>query len=356
MADLGPLFGDKAIKGPIVVCYLKAHGRDIYLVGEKHTVNGTFESDNERHAVSQIAACVDPVTVCTELTFLQMQNWSYYCSEASGKMGYYGKSPMYTYGYCLFTRQLKETHNTIPIDSRKVSPYDLYTMIVDPDLYCFEHYIQNYTGMLPQVRLWAKQAEKAVIKNMQTRKSAISFLESLYMPDLDYPGWYKDLHKTITGQEINSPLRDRMAALKKKTPDVYKDLVQHMRSYYQRWARTPYTIALGKIQQQRHTLSPRLLRSKNKDALDLFVELTSYLLDLNFILEVFLSENKTVCLLAGLAHVEGIARFFSKETIHMKIDKDGNIPEGPAVHGVPGIANRISSLLKRLAKINHPIV
>lgn len=350
MAGLGPLFGTRPMKGPIVVCYLQTEGRDIYLIGEKHTVNGTFESDMDKHAVSQIAAYDNPVTLCTELTFLQMQNWSYYCSEVSGAMGYYGKSPMYTCGYFLFNRKLKETHSTIPIDSRKAAPYDIYTMIVDPELYCFEHYIQNYSAMLPQVRLWAKQAERSIINNMQTRKKAMAFLESLYMPGLDYPGWYKALHKTITSQDISSPLRDRMSALREKKPDVYEKLVQHMRSYYQRWARTPYTIALGKIQKERRTLSPRLVRSKNKDALDLFVELTSYLLDLNFILEVYLSENKTVCLLAGLAHVEGICRFFNKETIHMKMDKDGNMPEGHAVHGVPGLANRIPSLLKRLAK------
>ena len=108
-----------------------------------------------------------------------------------------------------------------------------------------------------------------------------------------------------------------MQQLQHEQPSTYKELVDHMQSYYYgRWARTPYSAAMDKVQAKRGTKNSRIQFSKNlrffekgsvgsklPDAKRLFIELTSYMLDLNVILDILLSEDKTFCVLAGLAHI-----------------------------------------------------
>lgn len=354
MVGLGPAFGTKEIKGPVVVCYLQIGGRDLYLVGEEHGTNGTFQHDIEKHVVNQMIEYSKKknITVYSEFTLLQLQNNCFHFSnmEAASEK-YYGDSPNGTYGYYVFNNSFSHPNKTVIIDSRKMTPYDIYIMIVDPSVYCFEHHYQTYFEMLPTVRKWAKQAEKAIINNIRTRRAAKAFLESLYMPGLDYPQWYKQLFMTITNSIPTSPLRDRMQQLQQQLPDAYHRLVNHMRTYYYgRWARTPYTVAMDRVQSARRTINTKMVASKKPNAKNLFVEITSYLLDLNAILEFLMSKDDTVFLMAGLAHVDAIAHFFDPfTTIYMKADKHGNIPSGDAMHAAPNLRNRAPNVLKELA-------
>lgn len=349
---LGSLFGTKAIKGPVCVCYLESDGKEFYLIGEEHHTNGTYENDLEKHVVAQMLESKKRLTVFSEFTVLQLRDsFMYYNDPQTKHKNYYGNSPNGTYGY-YFINNSTSIHKTVIVDSRKIPPYDIYTMIIDPSVYCFEHYYQNYIEMLPTVRKWAKQAEKAVVKHISNRTEAKAFLESLYMPDLDYPDWYKSLYKLINNTDPGDPLREKMKKLKLKNPTIYHEVTDHMRSYYyERWARTPYTIAMNKIEAMRLTTNSQMVGSKKPEAKRLFIELTSYLLDLNVILEFYLSEDKVFVLLAGLEHMGAIVRFFERKTnVYSKFDVNGNIPEGPAIHGIPNLTNRIPSILGNIAK------
>ena len=349
MGGLGDVFATKSIKGPILVCYLQFEGRDLYLVGEEHNINGKYENDLENHVIEQMFQYSKhkPITVFSEMTFLQMRE-----RFLSPSPHYYGHSPNATYGYYYWNNSFaRGSHKTTIADVRKVAPYDIYTMLVDPAVYCFEHYIQDYDNMLPTVRKWAKQAEKTIINKIRTRASAKAFLESLYMPGMEYPEWYKELYKTVTNREPDDPLKTKMQRLQEQSPSAYNDLVQHMRSYYYgRWGHSPYSVAFERIQSARRTKNSKMVASKKPGARMLFIELTSYLLDLNVILDFLLSEDKHVFVLAGLAHIAAIVSFFDgKAAVHFKFNKDGNIPEGPAIHGIPHLANHMPSLLKDIA-------
>lgn len=349
---LGSVFGTKAIKGPVCVCYLESDGKELYLVGEEHHTNGTYENDLEKHVVAQMLKSKKRLTVFSEFTLLQLRDsFMYYSNSQTGNKNYYGHSPNGTYGY-YFGNDLTSMHKTVIADARKIPPYDIYTMIIDPSVYCFEHYYQNYMEMLPTVRKWAKQAEKAVVKHISNRTEAKIFLESLYMPGQDYPLWYKSICKLINNSEPSNPLREKMEKLKSKDPTMYQNIVDHMRSYYYgRWARTPYTVAMNKIEGMRLTANSRMVGSKKPEAKRLFIELTSYLLDLNVILDFYLSGEKQFVLLAGLEHVGAIVDFFGqRSTVYSKFDKNGNIPEGPAIHGFPNLTIRIPSILGNIAK------
>ena len=346
---LGPIFGTNAIKGPILVCYMKVDNKELYLVGEEHNTNGTYEDDLDKHVVAQMLAYNKKLTVFSEFTVLQLRDsFMYFNNIQTKNKEYYGNSPNGTYGHYLFNNSTS-LHTIIIADSRKIPPYDIYTLIVDPSVYCFEHYYQNYIEMLPTVRKWAKHAEKTIVKNISTRAKAKAFLESLYMPGQDYPDWYKEIIREPSG--ASGQLREKMEKLKIKDLETYQELVDHMRSYYyNRWARTPYTVALNKIEAMRLTKNSRMVASKKPEAKRLFIELTSYLLDLNVILEFCLSEDKRFVAIAGLEHIGAIVKFFEKKTnIYSKFDKHGNIPEGPAIHGIPNLVNRIPSILGDIA-------
>lgn len=352
MVGLGPVFGTKEIKGPILVCFLQFDGRNLYLIGEEHNTNGTFQNDHDKHVVEQMRLYIqrtkEKFTVFSEFTFLQMrERFNYFTAMPTGSRKYYGYSPNGTYGYYYWNNLFAREHTqTIICDSRKTAPYDIYTMIIDPSVYCFEHFIQDYDKMLPTVRKWAKQAEKAIVKNIQTRSSAKAFLESLYMPDLDYPDWYK----ALTNNELSDPLRQKMRHLREVQPDMYHAVVEHMRSYYYgRWAKTPYTVALDKVQAVRRTANSRMVGSVHPASKRLFIELTSYLLDLTVILDFLLSKEKNGFVFAGLEHIGAIANFFAdKATVYSKFDKNGNIPSGHAVNGVPDLTNHIPSILDNI--------
>jgi hypothetical protein len=235
-----------------------------------------------------------------------------------------------------------------------MAPYNIYTLIVDPLVYCFENFMQDYENMLPHVRKWASQAEKAVVKNIRTRADAKAFLESLYMPGTEYPTWYTELYTSITGERAGSPLRQKMERLKQEQPSVYQELVEHMRSYYYgHWIRTPYTEAMYRTQSFRRTKKSRINGpGKNPGGKSLFIELTSYLLDLTVILDFLLSEDKTFFVLTGIEHTSAIVNFFeNKAAVFFKTSPDGNIPEGGAVQGIPDLENHIPEVLSRLVSL-----
>jgi hypothetical protein len=334
------------------VCFLQLEGKNLYLIGEEHNTNGTFQNDLDKHVVEQIRSYIqrtkEKITVFSEFTFLQMrERFTYFAALPSASTQYYGYSPNGTYGYYYWNNLFSREHTqTIISDSRKTAPYDIYTMIIDPSVYCFEHFIQDYDKMLPIVRKWAKQAEKAIVKNIRTRSSAKAFLESLYMPDKDFPDWYK----AMTNNELSDQLRQKMKHLREVQPDMYHKVVEHMSSYYYgRWAKTPYTAALNKIQAVRRTTNSRMVGSVNPASKRLFIELTSYLLDLTVILEFLLSTEKNTFVFAGLEHIGAIVNFFADKTIiYSKMNKNGNIPSGEALNGVPNLANQMPSILNNI--------
>lgn len=346
-------FWDTSDQRPHISVFFAIRWKNLYLIGEEHNTNGTFQNDLDKHVVEQIRSYVHRtkkhITVFSEFTFLQMrERFNYFTAAPISSKQYYGYSPNGTYGYYYWNNLFPRDHtHTIISDSRKTAPYDIYTMIIDPSVYCFEHFIQDYDNMLAAVRKWAKQAEKAIVKNIPTRSSAKAFLESLYMPDQDYPEWYKALPPN---NELSDPLRQKMKRLREVQPDMYHKVVDHMSSYYYgRWAKTPYTAAMNKIQAARRTANSRMVSSVHPASKRLFIELTSYLLDLTVILDFLLSNETNVFVFAGLEHVGAIANFFAdKAIVYSKCDKNGNIPSGHASQGVPHLANHMPSIFNNI--------
>ena len=343
---LGPLFGDKAIRGPIMVCYIPVGDRHLYLVGEEHNTNGTTNevSGKTRHVVDYIMSFPNKAACFVELSSSQLLQYASVVRDFQ-----ITPSPLYQYSYSYMMNQPKN-HHLVFADIRKFSPYDIYLLIIDPMTYALQRYKENVSNHVVTVKKWAKKAEKVILKHIKTRNSAKSFLESLFMPDMDYPDWYKELSREL-GQDLGSPLRSRMEALRSQNGDMYDKVVEHMRSYYSNWAVTPYSKAISKLERNRRTANSKMIASKNRDAKALFIELSSYLFDLEVILDFMYypdSSCKTFFVLSGAAHTKELARFFGVNAVYSKSDAYGNIPSGEAKATVDTIPNMIPDALNRI--------
>jgi len=367
MTDLGPMFGTRAIKGPIAVSYVIINTCKFYFIGEEHTRNGTYtsESDVGIHVIEQLRKYNEQnhVRCYSELSTQQLgHNVTELRNEPDDNTPklYHAKSPLHAYSWYLSENKFSnDNHEPIFSDMRRGTPYDIYKMITDPFMFALEHHGQDFYPYIPVIMNLAKKAEKVIVSNIDTRDKTKSFLESFYLVDRDYPIWFIELYKEIygTNETPPAPLRVMMRDLHDRHRNLYDVVVRHMRSYYSKWDVAPFTIAFARIKSMRHTRSA-LVAAKNKYAKDVLIELTNFLLDLYVMLDIFqkpMVPDTTVVVLTGAQHTEHLVRFFSKlgPTV-TKGDVFSNIPSGDGVKGPLSLAAKIPEKLVKLQNRKTP--
>jgi hypothetical protein len=369
MADLGPLFGTRAIGGPIAVIYTMFDGIHLYWIGEQHDIQGNIEHKR--------------TTVVEQLrTFTKEQSRKVLCyCESSARHADVGiiiiideearktgssilelaKSPIWTYiGYA--------SHGKIPnidncyADIRNMAPYNLYTLITTPDAYRVETFGPITTmAERAKVRRFAKLAEKAVLEHITTRLEARAFLESLCLVDSCYPDWFVELYKKIneTSESPPAPLRNMMARLQSCREGAYYNLVvDYMRHLHGKWAVDPYTLAMARVISMRQTRVPNLVAQTNANADHLFIEMSAFLMDIFVIVDVLirsvegsLSPGDTAVFFGGGKHAENISMFFAWKLrceTRYKFDAHGDIREGPAVPRPLALGERLPAVMASL--------
>jgi hypothetical protein len=343
-ADMGPMLGNRAITGPILVHYFALNGVHFYLIGERHSLNTFDELQPDTYIMRQLRAHTtkNRVRCYSESTDKDSKFEFYTISKSAELFGQVidkiARSPLQAYFGYHFTKQIDCTN--VFCDIRKLSPYNVYTLIVNPMVYMLERYDTLGDPVVEKhVRKMAKKTEKLILKNISNREHAKAFLESLCLADREYPAWFVSLYKELEETRYDPPdtLRDMMREVHRNHPDMYGSIVQHIRSYYQRWAVSPYTLAMARIESMRETRVSQVVAETNADALGLFIEMSSFLLDVYVLLHMVLNEatmrpGDTVCVLSGAAHSEHIKRFFESNyavTLHTKYDALGRLHAGP---------------------------
>lgn len=377
MVGLGPLFEEKAIVGPCVVQYFIFSGMHIYLIGEIHKVRGNSDKNISKTAVDQLRVYSRiqsrPVVCYCESSpqhalygVIKMEKEQ----ELMGKKNVLEVAESPVYGYLGYSAQdkLKNTEN-VYADIRNYSPYDLYTLIMTPDIYMLERY-----GIIPSqqqrqnVRRWAKVAEKVIVQHITTRDKTKAFLLSLCLPELDYPEWFIELYKTIheTTDSPPAPLRDMMRQLRQSNMDHFVRVVGHIRHLHRRWNVSPFTAAMKRVESMQLTRDKHLVAENNSIADGLLIELSAFLFDTFVITDILVRFNQgkfesgdTVVMFAGAKHTENITLFFKHQLgcdAFYKYDKEGrgNIPEGEAIVGPVGMGNFAPNMLVALKnKLKH---
>ena len=365
MPGLGLLFGERPITGPNLVEYTVFQGVHIYMIGERHDKNGNVERKSD-HVVEKImafsannkSACYiestdgharDAFTVIKD----RMKR------EHTKDILKVADSPLFSYIGYMGMNDMSSV-STVMADIRNDTPYNIYTLLTNTDFYIYENYGFNKTNDdLKKVRKLAKLAEKAIVRNIPTRIKAAEFFDSLYLPDVQYPEWFVSLYQTIAGNNIYppSPLKDKMNALRTLSLSDYDSVTRHVRSLYRVWKMTPlpFTVAMERVESMRHTKSNALVAQTSEDAHRLFLELGSYLFEINVIVDILIKiRNKTydagdsVVILCGMKHAASIGLYFGcgiNLPIYHKIDKgyEGTIPAGEANNGtymLPNMAAR----------------
>jgi hypothetical protein len=353
MKALGPLFGDGAIDGPILVHYFDLNGIHFYLVGERHSLNGIDRDHPKNHAIQQLVAyCQTHRVRCYSESTEKDCMYNYYelskHTQAGQTMCHAARSPLTAHLGHVATRRI--SCENVFADIRKLPPYNMYTLIIDPLVYMLERHNTLFEPTVERrVRKFAKKAEKLVIRHVATRNQAKSLLEALCLPDHSYPPWFVSLYKEIEETEESPPdtLRDMMRSMRDAHPGIYKAIVSHIRSYYKRWAMTPYSRA--------HTRVSLVVAQTDPAARALFIELSTFLLDIFVVLDLFLRESEmrpgdTILVLTGAAHSEHILRFFESLfpiEVRSKFDNTGRIPAG-APMSVETFTNHMPDILVAL--------
>jgi hypothetical protein len=338
MVDLGPLFKDRSITGPIAVQYVRLGDKHISIVGEAHTVHGNLTNIRD-HAIEQIKAFgADHETACfLEHSLMGSRMNAQNClglleglEKDTGSRKHFAeipRSPIQIYSLYFHTENMP-CHTTMA-DIRHSVPYDIVTLLYYPHDYAALH---NYSNT-DAIKTDMKVAEKELLKRLKTRNDAKRFLKSLFMPDREYANWFVSLFRKLSphATDSNPPdaLRGKMRTLKTQKPKIYKKLVLHITSYEHYWASSPYTAAVDKIEQMRHT-----------DVKTLFVEMFTFLVDINIVCDLFLTTIDRfdhVVILVGLNHLWNLARLFDGMPgvleMSYKCDYGGNIQAGPAQLG-----------------------
>ena len=229
-SGLGPLFGTRSITGPILVQYVKWHGLKLYLVGEEHFTNGDKSQDIDSQVIEQFCkfSHQNKTRCYTELTATEMK----YQVDTSDLES--AHSPLCTYAHYIWKNRFPSSHRVKVADARKIAPYDLYLLISYPMTYAYLHYADDMFSHINKVRKYAKIAEKEIFKRVTTRVQAKTFLESLVLPDVNYPDWFLKLWKNINGSDVEppAPLRDKMTILRSRSLPLYERLVDHIKGYY----------------------------------------------------------------------------------------------------------------------------
>lgn len=368
MQRLGPLFADRCVTGPLLIQYFELFGAHFYFIGESHVLNGRDDT-NAHHVIEQLKTYgkTNRVVCYCEATENDIQYNAYHLEERmylrnTKNILDVATSPLNAYiGYAHVRKELGNCE-TVCSEIRRYPPFDVYTMMVRPIAYMLDRY---NTMMNPEietkVRKWSKLAEKMIIKHIATRDQAKWFLESLCLANLDYPKWFVQLYEKIhetKDQPLPTPLRVKMHRLREQNVALYDRVVVHIRSYYENWAVTPYTAAIEKIEDMRHTAASKVVAQTDTDTFRVFVELTTFLFDISVILDVLLNEHQikqgnTVVVLAGAAHAEHLASFFEplvgNDKMCHKYGANGVLPAGPPLSGIHNFQRSIPRRLRQLA-------
>jgi hypothetical protein len=347
---LGPLFGSRAITGPVLVQYVKWHGLKIYLIGEEHFTNGSKSNAHESHVIELL--CEYSKTHKTRCyTEFNAREMVYQVDSSTISTA---KSPLCTYAHYWWNKRFPDSHRQVFADARKLAPYDLYTLITYPMSFAYQHFGDDMPSHVASVRKYSKIAEKEIYKHIASRDAAKVFLESLVLPDKDYPGWFVKLYRGIyeTEDVPPAPLRDKMIVLQERSPVLFERLTAHINGYYSAWAVSPYTAAFVRIDALRNTANSKVLAEKNPDVRAVFDEMTTFLLDVFVLLDILLNmpdSKETVLVLSGANHSVNLARFFAPDAeIRFKYDKLGDIPAGDSRTETAYIPAKVPNVLRAL--------
>jgi hypothetical protein len=377
MPQLGPLFGDDAIIGPVLVQYFSFVGVDVYLVGERHDRNGSVTEETAHLAVLERLKALAHARNTKRPVLCYCESSQAHAQQGLFKMGEraeltnksilaVAKSPLYSYIAYKESGALRNVENCFA-DLRNISPYDIYTLITCPDLYRIEHHgIMADDAVRAKVRASAKLAEKTIMSHISTRADATRFLESFCLADRDYPEWFRDLYGKVSGSStpMPSPLRDRMRRLRELSEEDYGRVVHYTRHLFGKWAVTPYTAAMARLESRRRTHNSKLVAEKDGFADSLFVELSAFLMDIFIIADILvrtrekkLQKGDTVVVFSGAKHTVNIGVFFRHQfgcDVSYKYDdrpdhqQDGHIFEGPAKRGPANLRNLLPSIIRRI--------
>jgi hypothetical protein len=326
------MFHGNAITGPTLVNYFEWFGRHVYLIGEEHGVNGKGSHHKDYVLHHLLSYCKDhKVRVYLELTSVQV---SEYRAVKQRIPEFTTPSPMYGFAEYFFPNRFLNRPEVVFCDKRKVSPYDMYMLLIDPEIYTMEHFQSEFSGNIVRVEKIAKQAEKAFMKHLSTRKDAIEFLESLYLPDQSYPRWFKALYKNLFATEghISDDLRDMMKSLRDASDNAYAHVLGHFRSLYASWN-------VEHVENMRMTADSKVVAKKNARVREIFIDMTNFIIEIYVILDLILRpppEGETVVVFAGVTHTANIGAFLHKQSSlsSYKYGPTGNIPSGQAHEGM----------------------
>jgi hypothetical protein len=261
-------------------------------------------------------------------------------------------SPLMAYACLPFRNSHPVNLNTIYADIRRMAPYYLYVLIYEPVLFAYERYNYSMNEKLPEVRKLAKKAEKLFLKHLATRAKAQQFLNALVLPEKKYPHWFVSLYQEIheTEEYPPSPLKNDMDKLSSLD---YQKVKQHISYYHTKWAVSPFTQAMLKLENIRDSASTRVIGQVNNIAKDLFLEMFTFLLDIYVIVHLLNhppKRNEIVVMLTGAQHTDNLTRFLApdSEVVSSKFDAKGNIPEGEAIQGFGEIPPLIKDKLRNL--------
>ena len=355
---LGNIFKTERVIGPFSITHLKLlNNIDLYTIGEIHEMNGAAqavvdESLAPYHVVEHLRKfCEDAsqrVHIFAETTPTEAQGMiggELLHEVYQPKFVLFAPNPIAAFSYSMFCGCFQANVSITLSDVRKTRPYDLFMLIMHPNIFAIERYeFQSISMHIAQVRKWAKVAEKAFIKNLNSKLNTRSLMECFYLPDTISPPWLQTLYRTIYGDanlDDEFSIRRKMKALRERDGEKYAYILQYLD---ERWANLQtgsdsFSEAMADVENARRSDSLKLMAERDGGLLQIFISLSSFLYDLDIILDILEDvfekkhKNHSIVTLTGAQHAGHIARFFEHFAISKvsKASSNGDLAAGNGI-------------------------
>jgi len=304
MQNIGELFvtKNKQIDGPVLIHAYPE--RNIYLLGEHHTINGSGKNDHIWTIIKRYALIHPKKQI---KLFMEAVPSDVYMIRDNCN------SPLSTTFKDLLTGSIPSNIKPILINIRRAAPLSILEVIYDKQTFAA---LNIRDASVFTFHRQAKSFEKDFFTHVKSRKACTDFFISILTPDGKYPDWFKDYLDIFGLSHTENPLRDALTKLKQDDPVFYKailNIIGHMFDYVID-NNTEYSPAMVSAEKTRNSKSSNMVAEKYSHYMTFWIAVCSIFMDVYIMcmMKLHPSSDDIFIVMAGFNHIHNIASHMPK--------------------------------------------
>lgn len=308
-ASLGNMFKyiHEPIDGPVLLHAYPT--KNIYLIGENHTINGSGKHNHIWDIIKKYALANPSKTL---RLFVEATPSDLYLLRDNCN------SPLST----TITEYFK-SKNTIPkniilelVNIRRFPPMSILEILYDERTYVDMNFTNNPHTSPTDIfdfHYKAKQFERDFYKNVKTRKTCTDFFISIITPSGIYPDWFNKYLDMFNISKTINPLRELLQKIQKtdmRFVTAILGILGNMFTYTVE-KNTQYSPAMLSMEKTRRSESENMVAAKYPEYMTFWISVNAIFMDIYVmcLMKVHSTTDDIFLLMAGFNHVHNIAKY-----------------------------------------------